>query len=359
MQIRIKMFSPDHILRGALLGCGHISEYHLRAWSQIKGVKIVALANRTKSKAEERAREFGIPLEHVYSDHRELLSNEQLDFVDIATAPDIHRMQVEDSAAHGVNIFCQKPFAPTMEDAQAMINSCEKAGVLFAINDNWRWRSWYRDLKRYIGQGMVGYPRYIRIIRHNNLTLPLPDGGLPPVFVNQSYMITMEKLIVYEWGIHLIDVLRFLFGEVKNIYARMDRTSPICAGEDRAILTLEVGSVNCLIDISWASFDAGKRASQLEQVTLEGDAGTIELLLDQEDLISICNKNGTWQQPAFNCTPDEAYQASYTAAQRHFAESLRYGLQPETVASDNLRTLKATFAAYESAAQNKVVVLEK
>jgi predicted dehydrogenase len=354
-----KTYPTDHILRGALIGCGHISVYHLRAWAQIKGVEIVALANRTKSKAEERAREFGIPMEHVYSDYRELLRNEELDFVDIATAPDIHRMQVEDAATHGVNVFCQKPFAPTLEDAQIMMRSCNQAGVLFAINDNWRWRSWYRDLKRYLQQGMIGYPRYMRIVRHNNLALPLPGDSLPQVFINQSYMLMMDKLIVYEWGIHLIDVMRFLFGEVKNIYAHMDRVSPICAGEDRAIIHLEVGSVSGLIDISWASVNSEKNTSQLEHVILEGDTGTIELVPNQQDLLKITNKTGTYQQPAYDCSPDEAYQASYTAAHRHFADCLRNGKKPETVADDNYRTLQATFAAYESAAEKKVVFLEK
>jgi predicted dehydrogenase len=354
----LKSFSSDHIIRGALIGCGHISGYHLNAWSQIEGVEIVALANRTKSKAVERAREYGISLEHVYTDHRELLQNEHIDFVDIATTPDIHRRQVEESAAFGVNVLCQKPFALSLEDAETMIRSCDTAGVLFAINDNWRWRSWYRDVKRYIKQGMIGYPRYMRIVRHNNLALPLPDGSLPPVFINHSYMISMDKLIVYEWGIHLIDISRYLFGDVKNIYARMDRSSPICAGEDRAIITMEVGSVNCLIDISWASVNGGKHTSQLEQVTLEGDTGTIELLPDQGDILKISNKTGTYQQPAYTGTSEDAYQASYTASHRHFADCLRKGILPETAAHDNIHTLAATFAAYESAAQNKVVILE-
>ena len=67
---------PPTILRGALLGCGHVAPFHLRAWAEIEGVEIVALANRTVSKAEALAREFGIPLAHVYGDHRELLDSE-------------------------------------------------------------------------------------------------------------------------------------------------------------------------------------------------------------------------------------------------------------------------------------------
>jgi predicted dehydrogenase len=64
---------------------------------------------------------------------------------------------------------------------------------------------------------------------------------------------------------------------------------------------------------------------------------------------------GTWEGPAFDASPAEAYQASYTGAQRHFAACLRDGTEPETVASDNLRTLKAVFDAYDSAAQGRVI----
>jgi len=348
---------PCRTLRGAMLGCGHISHFHLRAWAQIEGVEIVALANRTVGKAETRAREFGIPLSHVYSDYRDLLEGEELDFVDIATAPHIHRRQVEAAAAHGLHVLCQKPFAPTLEDARAMIAACEGAGVLLSINENWRWRSWYREIKRLLDGGAIGRPRYARIARHNNGALPRPDGELPPLFINQAYTMDMDRLIVYEWGIHLIDVLRFLFGDVTSVYARMDKVSPLCKGEDRAHLTLEVGGVTGLIDISWATVDREERFSQLERVTLEGDAGTIHLLPDQEDMLQITAAGETQRRPAFDVTPEAAYQASYTAAQRHFIQCLREGRSPETEASDNLKTLAAAFAAYESAARNQVVYL--
>jgi len=343
------------ILKGALLGCGHISTYHLRAWQQIEGVRIVALANRTRSRAELRAAEFGIGLEHVYSDHRELLDREAVDFVDIATAPDIHRRQVEDAAGRGVHIFCQKPFAPTLKDARAMIQACDQAGVLFAINDNWRWRSWYREIKRLVREGVVGRPRYLRITRHNAAALPLPDGSTPPMFTSQTYLMEMDRLIVYEWGIHLIDVVRFMFGEVESIYARMSRTTPLGVGEDRALITLVAGGVDCLIDISWASIGVERRASQLEQLTLEGQTGSIELLPDSGDLLRVSTLKESLERPAFDCSPAEAYQASYTAAQRHFAECLQRGTEPETVARDNLHTLQAALDAYASAARGQVI----
>ena len=359
------MLNPERpaILRGALFGCGHVAPFHLRAWAEIEGVEIVALANRTVSKAEALAREFGIPLAHVYGDHRELLDSEGpgegLDFVDIATAPHVHRQQVEAAAARGLHILCQKPLAPTLEDARAMIAVCDQASVLFSVNENWRWRRWYRDVKRLLDEGVVGRPFYIRIARHNNGTLPRPDGSPPPLFVEQPYTAQMDRLIVYEWGIHLVDVLRFLFGPVTSVYARTDRVSPLCQGEDRAVLTLEVGGVTCLIDISWATVEGPARFSQLERVTIEGDAGTIELLPEQDDALRVTTGAGTQQRPAFDGAPEKAYQASYTAAQRHFVECLREGSVPETVATDNLKTLAATMAVYESAARNQVVLLRR
>ena len=346
-------------LRGALLGCGQVSLHHLRAWAQIDEVEIVALYNRTVSKAKARAREFGIPLEHVYSDYHELLDTEEVDFVDIATAPHIHREQVEAAAAHARHVLCQKPLAPTLEDACAMIAACNAAGVLFSVNENWRWSSWYRDLKNLLNDGVIGRPRYVSIVKHRSLTLPGPDGSPPPLAF-EPHTMELNRLIVYDWGIHLIDVLRFLFEDVISVYARMDKVSPHFKGEDRALLALDLGGIMGVIDISWATVLAQPDSINLdtrpENVMIEGDKGTIELL-EHGNVLRVTAGGETSQYPVYKGTPEEAYQASYTAAQRHFVECLRSGQVPETVASDNLKTLAATFAAYESAARNQVVCL--
>jgi predicted dehydrogenase len=177
------------------------------------------------------------------------------------------------------------------------------------------------------------------------------------VFVDQAYMADLDRLILYEFGIHLIDVMRFLFGPVTSVYARLDRVSPLYQGEDRALVCLALGGVTGLIDISWATVGVEHMASHLEQVTIEGDEGIIELLPDQGEILRVSTSDGTWQRPAIEATPAEAYQASYVAAQRHFVDCLREGRMPETVASDNVQTLATTFAAYDSARENKVVHL--
>lgn len=342
-------------LRGALLGCGQVSFFHLAAWQAIEEVEIVALYNRTRRAAEARAAEFGIPLSHVYDDVNELFKREKIDFADVATAPQAHRENVLTALEYGLPVLCQKPLALSLHEAQEMIEAAEGAGVLLCANENWRWRAWYLALKQLIDAGTIGEPGYVRITKRSNITLPGADGQPPPLAVKQPYTVDMDKLIVFEWGTHILDVLRFLFGEITSVYAHMDHVSPYFHGEDRVLMILRVDKVSAVFDASWAS--PGSPPQILEHVRVEGERGVIEIVPDNPGRISIRTGDKVWERPAFEGTSEEAYQASYTAAQRHFIHCLLTGETPQTVATDNIKTLRATFAAYQSAEQGKNVIL--
>ncbi len=364
------------VLRGALVGTGSIAPYHLTAWSRLPDVEIVALCNRTVDKAHALASRFNIDPARVYGDLNTLLGRETgLDFVDIATAPDLHRPQTEAAAERGLHVLCQKPFAPSLEDAEAMRATCQKAGVLLSINENWRWRSWYRQVRRLLQENAIGRLRYVRIAAHRNVALGTPGGVRPGLLVHQAYTADMPKLIVYEWGIHLIDTLRMLLGEPQWLHAHMARVSPYFAGEDRAFVTLGFGEVLASIDISWASYSAQELPTLLEDVVIEGDGGSIALIPNQghgdmlrlinplsDDRVPV-NRERTWSplvtrvMAAHDGDLAAAYQASYDAAHAHFVECLRSGREPETSATDNLKTLRAALAAYQSAAENRVIPL--
>jgi predicted dehydrogenase len=169
-------------------------------------------------------------------------------------------------------------------------------------------------------------------------------------------------LIVYEWGIHLLDVLRFLFGEVQSVYARMGWHSPLVAGEDAALITLQFQSgVVALVDIGWASFVSDEERLErgsLDPMLVEGDEGTITLDPFQGDVLKAVTADGARQWPARPVlTRAQAYQASYVDAQQHFVDCLLSGELAETEARHNLGSLEAAFAAYESAEHNRVVVI--
>jgi predicted dehydrogenase len=347
-------------LRGAMLGTGSISIHHMRAWQAIPNLEIVALANRTRERAVSLGSEFGIDDAHVYPDYQTLLDNEQLDFVDIATAPHIHREQVLAAAAHSVNVLCQKPFATSISEAREMIRACEAAGARCVVNENWRWRRWYRELKQLLTQETIGTPRYARFFSHTDNVLPRTDGTLPGLLVHQPYAAEMEHLILYEWGIHLVDVLRFLFGSIVRVYANTEHTSPIVRGEDRALVVLEFrNGVTGILDISWGSRTRESERlvrGNLDSLRVEGDTGTIELDPYQNDSFIITSAARTICRPARGeLSPAEAYQESYFNTQNHFVEALRNGTPAENDARDNLETFAAVMAAYASAATHHVM----
>jgi D-apiose dehydrogenase len=368
--------NSNRILRGAVAGAGSIAPYHLIAWSRTPRVKIVAICNRTLAKGEDLARRFDIESDHVYSDLDSMLASEQgLDFVDIVTALDLHRTHVEIAASHKVNVLCQKPFAPSMDDAFAMIDACRQAGILLSINENWRWRSWYRTVRDLLTDDGIGTLRYVRIAAHRNGTLGLPDGSEALMLVRQPFMKQMPRLIVLEWAIHLIDTLRMLIGEPNWVHASMAHVSPQVVGEDRALMTFGFGDAIASIDVSWATIGPDELPTMLEEVVVEGDLGTISLVPNRGDgdLIRIVRRlpadriptdhQRPWSpvtttvMPAHDGDVAAAYQASYAAAHAHFAECLRTGRLPETHAEDNLKTLRAVLAAYESTAENRVITI--
>src|SRR5687768_15950108 len=101
-------------LRGALIGCGFFAQNHLNAWAELEGVDIVAVCDLDVASAERAVRAFGI--RHSYSDAERMLTEQRLDFVDIATTLPSHRPLVELAARHGTPAICQKPFAASLEE---------------------------------------------------------------------------------------------------------------------------------------------------------------------------------------------------------------------------------------------------
>lgn len=340
-------------LRGALIGAGAISSYHLSAWGQIPQAEIIAICDPNRQNAERRAAEFGIPPERVFTDPSEMFRATPLDFVDIAAPPEAHLELTELAAACRVHINCQKPFALNLSDARRMLAVCQQAGVLLNINENWRWRAWYRMLRQMIQDGKIGQPVYYRIFSHSSRYV----FGNPPSRFNWKHVLLLEV------GVHHVDVLRFLFGEATRITARTQDVSHAFPGEDRAIALLDFpNNLQAILDLSWSSFSpagyADRETHPIEDCRIEGDRGTLELVRDEKkgNLIRLTTAEGILEQPAHpNRTPAEAYLDSYIAAQRHFIECLQTGATPETSASDNFHTLATILAAYRSAETRQTV----
>ena len=332
-----------HELQGGLIGCGHFATNHLHAWRDVVGARLSALCDLDARRAHDAAASFGVPA--VYDSAEEMLESEQLDFVDIVTQPGSHRPLVELAAQRGVPVICQKPLAPEMEDAEQMVGACRAAGVRLMVHENFRWPM--RALKAAADE--LGRLFFMRLTFRSGFD----------VYASQPYLATDDRFIVYDLGVHLLDLARFLLGEAESVYAQTQRVNPSISGEDAATIVLRMRTgATCIVELSYGSTPHTELFPQT-LVHLEGAAGTATLGPAFE--LTVTTDAGTRQEDAgpqllpWATPPAHAIQESVVAIQQHWVDCLREGRTPETSGADNLRTLALVFAAYASADSGQVL----
>ncbi len=338
-------------LRFAIVGTGFWARFQLAAWRELADVECVALCNRSRQKAAELAREFGVPA--VYDDASELLRHESLDFLDIITDVKTHRPLVELAAAHRLPVICQKPMATTLAEAEQMVQTCQAARVPFFIHENWRWQTPLRHVQRELLRGAIGTPFRARLHFCSSF----------PVFDNQPFLKELTQFILTDMGSHILDTARFLFGEATSLYCQTHRIHPDIQGEDVATVVLKMESgMTVVCEMSYASRTEHERFPET-YLFVEGEHGSLELGTDY--WLRVTTKAGTcakrypppryaWADPAYDLV-----HASIVPCNANLLAALQGTGVAETTAEDNLKTVALVFSAYESARCNKVIQLNE
>jgi predicted dehydrogenase len=327
-------------LKGAVIGCGFFARNHLNAWAETPGVLLAAVCDQDGARAREAAALTGAG--RCYTDAAEMLSTEALDFVDVVTQPASHRSLVELAAAHRVHAVCQKPLAPSLEDARAMVGACRAAGVRFMVHENFRWQAPMRALKEAAaGIGDLFFGRIVFRSAHD-------------CYSKQPYLATDPRFIIYDLGVHLLDLARFFLGEVEALCCHARRVNPRIRAEDAATMLLRMRSgATAVVEMSYASKLEVETFPQT-LVHLEGTRGSATLgpgyvltttIEGESTRRTVPIRRFPWSTP-----PHDAIQESVAAIQAHWAECLRAGREPETSGEDNLKTLELVFGSYESSA---------
>jgi predicted dehydrogenase len=328
-------------LRGGLIGCGFFSINHLHGWRGVEGASIVALCDRDPLRLSVVGDQFEIS--RRYSDAEEMLANEELDFIDIATTVASHRSLVEMAAARGVAAICQKPFASSIKDAEAMVSACKAAGVPLMVHENFRWQSAIQSLGALVESGEIGAPFWGRVSFRSAYD----------VFSGQPYLATGERFIIEDLGIHILDIARFLFGDVVSVTARTRRVNPAIRGEDVATMMLDhANGVTAVVDCSYATHLAVDPFPET-LVEIDGSAGSLRLRQDYQLVVK--NESGSYQRDlsppllSWATRPWHNIQESVQRIQQHWVDCMRSGRESATSGRDNLKTLALVEAAYKSA----------
>lgn len=329
------------MLRGGLIGCGFFAANHLNAWAQVSGAEIVALCDRDPGRLAKASAEFGIG--RCHADAEEMITKESLDFVDIATTVPTHRPLVELAARAGVHMICQKPLANSMADAEAMVAAAAGAGRVLMVHENFRWQSAIRKVAAELRQGAIGTPFWGRV----------SFRSAHDVYAAQPYLATDERFIIQDLGIHIIDVARFLFGDIASLSATTRRVNPRIRGEDVAtMLLVHTDGMTSVVDCSYAT---RLPRENFPETLLEIDGSEGTLRLDAGYRLTVCGPSGVREIDAsppllpWAERPWHNVQESVFGIQQHFADSITSGREPETSGADNVKTLAAVYAAYESA----------
>jgi predicted dehydrogenase len=335
-------------LRGVAAGAGYFSQFHFDAWRRTSGAALVALCDTSPERAREAGRRFG--LDRVYTDVGGMLDAERPDFIDVITPPATHRDICRLAGERRVHVLCQKALAPTFEDAVAIVGDAEGAGIRLMVHDNFRFQPWHRELRRLIDLGTIGRPYAIACRTR------LGDGWQADAYVErQPYFRDMPKLLVFETGVHFIDVFRYLVGEVRQVYAALRRRNPGIAGEDAGVMLFEFE------DGATGVWDASRYNESRDpdprytfgEFLVEGPGGSLSV-----DGLGRLMVHPLGESPRAHDYVHERVGFAGDCCRKaiqHFVDRLRDGAAFETSGRDYLRTLAVQEALYTSASTGQAV----
>ena len=337
-------------LKFAVFGAGFWSNYQIAGWKELPGIKLQAICDHDLERARVMAEKFDIPA--AYADAETMLANETLDFVDIITTVEGHLPLAKLAATRGLDVVCQKPMAPSLAECAEMVKVCKDNGVRLFVNENFRWQLPIRRVKGLLDSGVVGQPFKGRVSFCSAF----------PVFDNQPALKQLDRFILTDIGSHILDICRFLFGEVDNLRCLTRRVNQSILGEDVATVLMEMSNgVHCQAEMSYAS-KLEKEVFPETLLLIEAENGSIELAAGMT--IKITDDQGTRVEKAIPepyhwVNPEYALvHCSIVDTQANLAEGLRGGAA-ETTGEDNYQTSRLIWACYHSAEQKELVLMNK
>lgn len=330
-------------LRGVCIGAGYFSHFQYEAWQRIPEVEITAFSNRDQAKARIVQEEFGIG--KVYADYRQMFDRERPDFVDVITAPPSHREICAEAAARGIHVICQKPLAPSLAEAEAIVADAERGGVRFMVHENFRFQPWHRELKRQLTAGTIGERVFSLAFRSR-----MGDGwGKDAYLARQPYFRDYPRLLVYETGVHFIDTFRYLGGEIGRVAAWLRRLNPAIRGEDCGLVVFEFqsGALGAWDANRYNEPNYPEPRYTFGEFLIEGDAGSLRLYSNGRITVQ---RLGKAERDVPYCHERRGFAGDCCyLTQRHFVDQMLSGGPFETGGRDYLRTLAVQEAVYRAA----------
>jgi predicted dehydrogenase len=325
-------------LRLGLIGAGGISRTYMAAMGQVPEGRVVAVWSRTGERARAFATEFALPL--ATTELAALL--DAVDVVCVNSPNACHAHHAIAAAEAGRHVIVEKPLAVSLEQGEAMIAACRRAGVGLAYAEELPFVPRFERARKILAAGELGDPIYVTQREAH-------AGPYSPWFF------TREEAgggVLMDMACHSIECVRWLLGkpDVVRVTARLGRTlhaarTPL---EDHAVVHLEfAGGATATCEASWAL--QGGMQSSLE---IWGREGYLEVDLLQGTGLRQYAKTG-WSTPLSEPLAENGYPQELS----HFLRCFHEGREPDESGADGLAVLEILYAAYASAREGRSVDL--
>ena len=328
-------------LKFAVIGAGRIGKLHAENLAtRIRGAGLAAVADVNLPAAQELA-----DLHHVSrvaADYRELLRDSSLDAIAICSATNTHAEIIQEAAAHGKHIFCEKPIDLDLGRIEQALAAVERAGVKFQVGFNRRFDPTFAQVRQCVASGKIGTPHIVRITSR--------DPAPPPL----SY-VKVSGGIFLDMTIHDFDMTRFLTGsEVEEVYA-----------VGAALVDPEIGRVGdvdtCLITMRLkngvlATIDNSRQAvyGYDQRVEVFGSGGMVTVSNRTPDQHILVDNGGVHSAKPQHFFLDR-YQESYVIEMQEFVECIRKDASPSVSGRDGLAPVRIGLAATQSLREGRPV----
>lgn len=290
-------------LRGVLLGAGNIAlRGHAPQWAGPlrDRVEIVAVADLSSKNREDAGRFF--PQARLFESAEEALNTETPDFVDICTPPFTHRDLIAKAASRGIHIVCEKPLAPSLDEAIRIAEGVRRARVVFQPCHQYNYSPPWQVVRHLAPQlGAIHFAEYtVRRMAANE-----GNANWAPEWRTRRDLAGGGILV--DHGAHILYQLRSVMGEPHSVSATIRTLLHHSYGvEDTALLTLDHGTALAELNLSWA---AKRREIAFrfvgERGELVGDEEKIRLFAETTTEVplggmSANSSHSEWFEPMFS-----------------------------------------------------------
>ena len=327
-------------MRLGLIGAGGFGAHTAKLLREIDSIELVGVADVNLEAAERVATTHGVP---YWADHVALLSECPCDAVAVVTQHNAHRDIVIDAARAGRHVFCEKAMAITVADCHDMIEACAAAGVKLMVGHKRRLRPAYQEIKRVLDSGRFGRMLAVNVAGFFGRRITgfwgrrAECGGL-----------------LYWAGVHDVDTLRHLFGEVSRVFAdTAPKVHPeVSDQEDGIAVTLEfmngmVGTLQVSTYFPMAGYHTSfgfQIVGEHGGIAYDRQRRTITAQIENEDPTEIALRPYD-----DHYTPNEDALVAYNREWSSFADWVLHDETPVLTGEDGLRCVEILQAAYISA----------